>query len=212
MNINLKVDTQRFEQGLRSARAFCQRFCSVPGLPPPRRFLKWGFVGGTPDGLFERLPPVAVKAVFFGAFGMWSQVSGAEPQYTADQDEADVLIGTDILGPCVAEADFSQAKSWLFFSYEDVWTISDSPRLVGFDLLRVAAKMAGHALGLPELPAGNLLAAAYDLDIDWPQQADAAAAVALYGEPREPLPPEDAWLEWLEPTLLGVEQERRQAA
>lgn len=46
----------------------------------------------------------------------------------------------------------------------------------------------GHALGLPHLAHGNLMAPYYDPNVSKPQEGDIAEIVALYGKRRKPLP------------------------
>lgn len=195
------------------------RFCDVRGeLPKPwpgGRF-RWAFVGGDPGNLFDDLHPRDVKAAFYSGFACWSQVCGVRPEYTTRPRLADVAITVELIAPWIAQAQFDLGRPLrLAFNAAESWTVGP-PGLAGFDLWRVAARMAGHAIGLKELPKGNLMGGVYDLGIDRPQEGDIAAARWMYGEPVEPLPPdafaELDWIEAAEPTVLPAEDQMRRAA
>lgn len=56
-------------------------------------------------------------------------------------------------------------------------------------LLAVVCHEVGHAIGIPHIQAGNLMAPYYDPDITGPRDGDVAEAVRRYGQPAGPVDP-----------------------
>jgi hypothetical protein len=184
-----------------------RRFCGVRFAPTGRwnrTRITWAFFRGSPE-LLEHVAPIEVKKAFAAGWAMWSQVCGIEPVYTTHWREADVVISAgELCGKEVATSEVLCCLSEIGlcgpleqrFAAGETWSTAHThgrgePGPHEFELAAIAGHMAGHAIGLPHLAAGSLMASCYEGRILRPTPIDAAAAAALYGEPQEPLPPDD---------------------
>ena len=127
------------------------------------------------------------------AWSYWEDVCGITATWTSSA-QADVKMvagGIDRAGgtrawselPCGSDRPLGQK-----YDSEEPWGVGQNPGPRRIDLVRVAAHEIGHVLGLPHLPAGNLLQPTYDQQIRRPQPGDVREVVRRYGQPTTPPP------------------------
>mgnify|MGYP000848299242 FL=1 len=155
----------------------------------PTGAITWTITGS----LAPRISAADQKAAFTEAWRYWSAVCNITPKYVANSKTANVLMGAGPIDgagntlawshlPCGTALQLEQK-----YGTAETWVISENPRRVEIDLVRVAAHEIGHVLGIPHLSdSGALLAPMYNPLVRGPQKSDIAEAVKRYGPPKEP--------------------------
>lgn len=178
------------------------RFCGLPDVMPlqeaatlcrwSKRQLLWQFIGQLPGLTVDSVQRACVQA-----WGLWAEVCNIEPLWQST-GTADVRMGAGVIDggfgtlawselPCAGD---DRPLRQLYDTGES-WVIAEQPQGRQIDLVRVACHELGHALGIPHIAAGNLMAPTYSPTIRKPQTGDIAEAVARYGPPViPPLPPD----------------------
>lgn len=134
-----------------------------------------------------------VEQAFDTAFLQWAAVCNIEPTRVEASDKANIYSqsgtgkknGLDNRGgtlawselPCGVEANIQLDQ--MYDEAED-WSYNMAVAVMCHEL--------GHALGLPHLAHGNLMAPYYDPNVTKPQSGDIDEIVALYGKRKKPLP------------------------
>jgi hypothetical protein len=172
--------------------------CAVPDSLGTGRICKWptervtwavtGLLPGISEG--EQLDAYAV------AWQRWADVCGVRPEYTRNARTAHVLMGSGRIDgpsgtlawsqlPCGEVQQVEQRYDTL-----DVWCVCHEgmPPRGKIDLVRVACHEIGHALGMPHIGEGNLMAPVYSVHVWTPQRGDIEDMIRRYG-PRRVAPP-----------------------
>jgi hypothetical protein len=156
----------------------------------PSPNVRWTIIGIPGTLAFE-----AVKAAYTLAWSQWADVCVLRPEYVGPTQPADVLMGAGLIDqpgqvlawsemPCGAHGPLRQ-----MFDTAENWTIAENPVGNSIDLVRVACHEIGHALGIPHITDGNLMAPIYSPSIRKPKAGDILEAVQRYGRPQPPGPP-----------------------
>jgi len=130
------------------------------------------------------------------ALSMWSVVCALDFKYNPDARTANILITVARIDgpsgtlawsemPCYANPWSKLVQRYDAGEYH--WVRSDSPGPQELDIVRVVAHEIGHAIGIPHLGRGNLMAANYSRAVRALQAQDVAEAVRRYGR-RAPVP------------------------
>lgn len=129
------------------------------------------------------------------AVSYWSEVCGLEFAYTQNARTANILATAGrIDGPSGTlawselPAGTSRQLTQKYDTGEQRWVVSTNPRGGELDIVRVVCHEVGHAIGLPHISAGNLLAPTYSTSVRRPQGGDIAEAVRRYGKRVTPAP------------------------
>lgn len=139
----------------------------------------------------QQLTVAETTSIFARACRQWNAVCGIRLQ-PARGDRPDIVadVGSgrrhDFDGPggvlawsempCGSERQLQQ-----MYDRDERWSQSM--------LLAVVCHEIGHAIGIPHIQAGNLMAPYYDPDVTGPQAGDIAEAVRRYGQPQPEVPP-----------------------
>lgn len=178
------------------------KFCALPDQMPlqdrlckwDRPDVRWTITGVVPGFSYEQL-----KAAYELAWSWWAEVCVLRPEYVGPTQQADVLMGAGVIDrpgqvlawsemPCGTTGPLRQ-----MYDTSESWINSAEPGNK-IDLVRVACHEIGHALGVPHIESGNLMAPTYSTRIRKPQPGDVREAVARYGQPTpsSPVPPSPA--------------------
>lgn len=139
------------------------------------------------------LTPEQVSEAYDIAFSQWAEVCNIDPLRVDSANKANIYArsgvgkkhGLDNKGgtlawselPCgVAE---NVQLDQMFDEAED-WSFNMAVAVICHEL--------GHALGLPHLNSGNLMAPYYDPNVTKPQDGDVAEIIKLYGKRKKPYP------------------------
>ena len=133
------------------------------------------------------ITPEQADIAYDTAFGQWAAVCNIEPTRVSDPNQANILArsglgkkcGLDDRGgtlawselPCDVAANMQLDQ--MFDEAED-WSFNMAVAVICHEL--------GHALGLPHLARGNLMAPYYDPNVKTPQKGDIKEMVTLYGK------------------------------
>lgn len=181
--------------GVKTAHTLTRARCGLPdfNFTAPDVVCKWPhreisyFVNAKLPGL----TPDQVKRAYAQAFGQWAAVCNIEPTPVDRHNEANIYAqsgrgkkhGLDDKGgtlawselPCDVTANIQLDQ--MFDEAED-WTFSMAVAVICHEI--------GHALGLPHLAKGNLMAPYYDPNVTTPQAGDIREIVDLYGKRKKP--------------------------
>ncbi len=177
----------------------------------PMKQITWSITGGLPG-----ISNAELRAAYEEAWGYWAEVSDIEPIHTPNARAAHVVMGSGRIDrsggtlawsemPC--EVDESSQLEQRYDNREP-WGIAEAPGPGQIDLVRVAAHEIGHALGIPHLAAGNLLAPTYDPNVRRPKAGDIEEIVRRYGRNEHEPPPPDEEAELtirIQGTIAGLE-------
>ncbi|NDD52532.1 hypothetical protein EBZ39_01415 [bacterium] len=121
------------------------------------------------------------------AFSQWAEVCNIEPQLVDTPDRANIYArsgtgkacGLDDRGGTLAWSELpcgvaENIQLDQMFDEDEAWSFNMAIAVICHEL--------GHALGLPHLNAGNLMAPYYDPNITYPQKDDVTEIVKLYGK------------------------------
>ncbi len=132
-----------------------------------------------------------VKEAYDIAFGQWAEVCDIEPVRVITSSHANIYArsGTgkannlDNAGGTLAWSELpcgvaENVQLDQMFDEAERWSFNMAVAVICHEL--------GHALGLPHLSWGNLMAPYYDPTVTAPQQGDVEEIVKLYGRRKEP--------------------------
>lgn len=171
--------------------------CGMPDLMQ-NRDCRWDRLSVTWDAqiILRQMSVQKAAQVFDAACRQWNAICGIRLQRTGVSDPARADIearqgsgradGFDGPGgtlawselPCGGARQLQQR-----YDAQELWT----PEM----LLAVACHEIGHAIGIPHIRDGNLMAPYYNPAVTRPQAGDIAEAVRRYGEPVGPVDPVD---------------------
>lgn len=193
------------------------RFCGRPdfealgeGLPRwGKKVLTYAIQGQLPGIQLED-----VKLAFQMAFDRWSAVCDIKASHIKKASEAiDIAIATGKIDGASSVLAWSElpgngtlAQLQQKYDHQEAWVIADRVPNYRIDLIRVACHEIGHAIGIPHIGPGNLLAPTYSSTINSPQSQDIAEGIKRYGPahiaPTDPTVPagENVWVKILLPT------------
>lgn len=182
--------------GPRTAHNLARRRCGLPDFNItdgavckwPHRQITYYTTINLP-GLTE----AQVEQAFDTAFLQWAAVCNIEPTRVEAANKANIFSrsgtgkkhGLDSKGgtlgwsemPCGVEENIQLDQ---MYDEAEEWSYNMAIAVMCHEL--------GHALGLPHLGFGNLMAPYYDPNITKPQDGDVDEIVALYGKRKKPLP------------------------
>lgn len=187
------------EVGPKTANAMSRRRC---GLPDYEMRLNAEEVCAWPMKTVRYCPeinlPGITKAQAIQAFDIacqqWVSICGIQMEKT-EANKANIYAksgtgranGLDNRGGTLAWSELpcsARATTQLDQMYDEAeaWSFNMAVAVICHEV--------GHALGLPHLPKGNLLAPYYDPNVTKPQKGDIAEMIARYGKPStSPAPP-----------------------
>jgi hypothetical protein len=135
-------------------------------------------------------PDQAIQAYDI-AFGQWARVCNIEPMRVADENKANILArsgkgkkhGLDSRGGTLAWSELpcgvhENMQLDQMYDEAEAWSFNMAVAVICHEL--------GHALGLPHLSNGNLMAPYYDPNITAPQVGDIREIQDLYGKRKTP--------------------------
>lgn len=126
------------------------------------------------------------------AFSQWASVCDIDPRRVVVAEEANILarsgqgkkFGLDDRGGTLAWSELpcdvhERIQLDQMFDEAEDWSFNMAVAVICHEL--------GHALGLPHLAKGNLMAPYYDPNVTEPQAGDVREIVELYGKRKKPL-------------------------
>lgn len=132
-------------------------------------------------------------AVLTGA-RLWSDVCGVTFDLTTDANVYDIVVTTGPIDGAGKTLAWSQLPSGSGQSLQqkydagEPWIVALNPPGNRIDLTRVVAHEIGHAIGIPHIGGGNLMAPMYSTSIRGPRGGDIVEAVQRYGLPKPTTP------------------------
>ena len=136
------------------------------------------------------------KAAIEQAFSYWESCCNVKARYVESAADAVILIeqqAIDQPGGVLAWSELpdgvSRTPRHQRYDSQETWVVDERPSGLSIDLVRVAAHELGHAIGIPHISSGNLMAPIYSTSIRGPQQGDIAEAQSRYGKPVVVPPP-----------------------
>lgn len=186
------------------------RFCALPDIAPLRASLcKWPqpdkVTWHTQGALSGSISAQDFRDAYEIAFSWWMEVCGVVLVYSSNPKTANIIAFAKHMGgpgdvladsqlPCGMRKNSDRQIPERYDS--EAWVISEKPRSMEIDLVRVICHEGGHGLGSDHIENGNLLAPMYSTRIRKPQPGDIAEMQKRYGPPKdvppvpvEPLPP-----------------------
>lgn len=187
---------------LRSFAAW--RFCNHPDfMSQTMELAKWPQQPGqtvdlpwTLTNVWQNLPADFARAAVEWAFQRWADVSNLVPRFVAGTSEAVIVIEAapiDQPGGVLAWSElpdgFTRRTLRQRYDTNERWIFDENPGGMNIDLGRVACHEIGHALGIPHIQSGNLMAPIYSTTIRVPQAGDVKEIQSRYGKKLVPIPP-----------------------
>jgi len=184
------------------------RFCGNPDYMGASGSCKWHQkeITWTITGQVPGISPPQLKDAYELAWSYWAEVCDLKPRYVSSTSQAMVVMDSgriDGPGKTLAWSEMPCGRvNSLDQKYDttEKWIIAENPRN-GIDMVRVAAHEIGHAIGIPHISNGNLMAPTYNRNVRKPQAGDIDEAVFRYGKPKvdpvDPKPKPNPWSEIL---------------
>lgn len=180
-----------------TASVMARRRCGLPdfNFSAGDKVCKWPHKNITyfPDIKLPGISDSQAAQAYEIAFSQWAAVCDIAPERAASAKLANILarsgtgknVGLDNRGgtlawselPCDVTANIQLDQ--MFDESED-WSFNMAVAVICHEL--------GHALGLPHLANGNLMAPYYDPNVTEPQVGDIREIVEIYGKRKKPLP------------------------
>jgi hypothetical protein len=179
----------------RTAHVLERRRCGLPdfNFSASDTECKWPHKAITyhPKLILPGVTAEQAKQAYDIAFGQWARVCDIEPERVEDPTKANILArsgkgkkhGLDARGGTLAWSELPcgvHEKIQLDQMYDEAesWSFNMAVAVICHEI--------GHALGLPHLANGNLMAPYYDPNVTEPQAGDVREIQALYGKRKRP--------------------------
>ena len=177
--------------GPTTAHRIARRRCGLPdfNLTTPGNVCKWPMekVAYYQEINLPGMSPDSVAEAYAIAFSQWAEVCNLDPQVVASPSAANIYArsgtgkkhGLDDRGGTLAWSELpcgvaENVQLDQMFDEAEAWSFNMAVAVMCHEL--------GHALGLPHLNDGNLMAPYYDPKVTAPQKGDIAEIVKLYGK------------------------------
>jgi len=177
--------------GPKTAHRIARRRCGLPdfNLTTPGNVCKWPMekVAYYQEINLPGMSPDSVAEAYSIAFSQWAAVCNLDPQAVDSPSKANIYArsgtgkkhGLDDRGGTLAWSELPCGVAFnvqldQMFDEAEAWSFNMAVAVMCHEL--------GHALGLPHLNAGNLMAPYYDPKVTAPQKGDIVEIVKLYGK------------------------------
>lgn len=192
------------------------RFCAVEDTMGvgemckwPNPSVTWGIADVLPGFTFE-----SFKAAIELAWSEWVRVCGIRPQFITNSNP-NISIGlqtltpygvlADMQLPCGLASNVGQTRFMRIDTTEN-WVVAENPPGNAIDLVRVVRHELGHAIGIPHIGMGNLMAPTYSSTLSKVQSGDIVEAFARYPVVSTPPPPTGNYTLSISPTTVAPGQ------
>jgi hypothetical protein len=177
--------------GPKTAHRIARRRCGLPdfNLTTPGHVCKWPMakIAYYQEIKFPGMSHEQVAEAYSIAFSQWAEVCNIDPQLADSPSKANIYArsgtgkknGLDDRGGTLAWSELpcgvaENVQLDQMFDEAEAWSFNMAVAVICHEL--------GHALGLPHLNDGNLMAPYYDPNVTAPQKGDIAEIVKLYGK------------------------------